>query len=191
MSSQTFLEQLQELENMPEYIDKDQARHNLTNAWIKKSSVVAEVATNKTSLETILDPLVQENLRLKFPYYNGACQGKQFEQLGEDISNKLGNLLPLSVPYWGAGRGPSTATITAPVSFPWPGIVGAFLPLSLVFSLCSRSFIIGPVVAIVVGLLLAWLIHGTYIQERKELALKTQELAQWLNRVIQEVSDAS
>ncbi|TSC84438.1 MAG: hypothetical protein G01um101417_244 [Parcubacteria group bacterium Gr01-1014_17] len=113
-----FYSSVREAVSLPEYVDRRQSLFNLVEIWKQKAPVVNEVLLGRYTFEQVVEPLVKENLRIRFPYFhNNACCSKKYQREAESTTEHLKNVLSLD-DWIIMGRIPSYIHMASPVRFP-------------------------------------------------------------------------
>lgn len=63
--------------------------------WRRESSLVDDVASERTTFEEAVRPLVEENKKLTFLNKRGVCNSPRFEILAKEVSSKFAGILPM------------------------------------------------------------------------------------------------
>jgi len=113
-----FYSQVWEAVALPEYVDRKQTLRTLIDIWKQKAPIVADVLAGRYSFEQVVEPLVKENLRIRFPYFhNGACCSGEYQREAASASERLKDVLSLD-DWVVMGRFPSYMHMASPVKFP-------------------------------------------------------------------------
>ncbi len=62
---------------------------SIFHQYQNKSFVLKDILANKTTFKEIVKPIVDENLNLKFPFLNGACNTEKFTETASVASSRL------------------------------------------------------------------------------------------------------
>ena len=92
--NRSLLDLLQEVTNLPEYM-RDDAVKNIVAEWRRKSPLVDEVVSGRTTFEGAIAALVEENRQLTYLNRKGACNTPKFEAMAKDTATKFVGILPL------------------------------------------------------------------------------------------------
>lgn len=122
-----FYSDAHELAKLPNYVNREQALRDLVAIWKRKSPIVADVLAGRDSFEKIVEPIVKENLRIRFPYYlNGACSSEEYQRRAKEIEGRLQGVLSFEEEII-LGRFPNRLCLAEPVKFPTRKACMAFL----------------------------------------------------------------
>lgn len=91
----SLLDTLNEVSSLPEYIRAD-AIKNVVSEWRRRSPLVEDVVSGKTTFEDAVSALVEENSRLRFIGGKGICNSSHFEEVVKDTEQKVAGVLSLT-----------------------------------------------------------------------------------------------
>ncbi|MBI2054733.1 MAG: hypothetical protein HYT39_01385 [Candidatus Sungbacteria bacterium] len=74
--------------NLPNYVDKRQALTTLVSRWAVKYPLIAEAMAGRASFEKTVEPIVSENLKIRYLRY-GACASESFRGKAGEIAEKV------------------------------------------------------------------------------------------------------
>lgn len=84
------------------------------------------------TFEELVSPIVEENLRIRFPYFwNGDCCSEEFQKYAAATTKRLDGILSLDAMYY-SGRVRVYIDLCSPVKFPWLHFVTQFSVILIV-----------------------------------------------------------
>lgn len=194
-----FYDEVKKASGLP---DKGQALRTLIDAWREKSPLVGEVVTGRTSFADLVEPVVAENLEIRFPYFRGdVCRSEEYQREAKALTEHLKGLISLD--RWVAeGRLLSYMHLAAPVRLS-KLVVGAMFSIPVAWSLIPfviryhdglsdltdlPSFLVWGVLGGCALATLQFLMSAPeHIARRKELAQRVRSHAEFLDRTIREI----
>lgn len=193
---------LHEVSRLPEYV-RDDAVKKIVAEWRRKSPLVDEVVSGRSTFEGAIAALVEENRRLTILNRNNVCNTPQFEAMAKETAMKFAGILPLVsyrfVPRAGVVERHLTETVdfgqsvwstvkfnvgTALVTLllVWGGISYFAEPKLFAYWYWAIVCGIGFGLFLSVGQLLLGYPH--YLSERRRLAQRTLEAAKFLDAML-------
>ncbi|MFA4954062.1 MAG: hypothetical protein WC641_02015 [Patescibacteria group bacterium] len=180
--------------------DQDKILHDLIETWKHKAPVVADVLAGRDSFEQIVKPLVEQNLRIRFPCSRKAARSpEEFRREAENITKRLDDVIPLD--WWFVGPFPHYDLMTSPLVFPkFQFYMFLLYPLLLALGAFALGYHNG---VFAFGMLLTCLKWGAlvsltltsmqlvasawmYFSIRRSLARQVQTKAQFLDRTLRQ-----
>ena len=113
---------------LPWYVDKTTALGRISDKMAEKFVIVRELLAERTTFEATIEPIVRENIKIKFPRY-GAASSEDFQRKAKGVSKLVGEILSLGY-------------LSRPHVFPYY-FISAFLNIPLIFLLAVTIIIWG------------------------------------------------
>lgn len=122
-----FLHAIQTFSKLPFFTDRDGAFQGLVWSYATSIPLVGEVCAGDCTFEEVVEPLVEANLRIRFPYFHSdACSSEEFAQMAWRVSMRMSRVISLEhIAY--AGRYTYRVGLTEQVSYPWLRSILIFL----------------------------------------------------------------
>ena len=79
---------------LPWYVDKTTALGRISDKMAEKFVIVRELLAERTTFEATIEPIVRENIKIKFPRY-GAASSEDFQRKAKGVSKLVGEILSL------------------------------------------------------------------------------------------------
>ena len=139
----SLLDILQEVASLSEYM-RDDAIKNIVAEWRRKSPIVDEVVSGRTTFETAIKALVEENSKLRWlNYRRGVCNSEEFKRMAENSRERFTGILSLSHTYIPFGRVslPRLDDLTAVVSLKETNFLWQLMVIAIVAVTPSLTWI--------------------------------------------------
>lgn len=79
---------------LPRYVDKSVSIRNLVTKMTEEIPLAAEVLAGHKTFEAAVEPIVKENLAVKFPHYS-ICGSERFQNKAREITVKVKDIFDL------------------------------------------------------------------------------------------------
>ncbi len=172
--------------------------------YAEHNKTVRAVLNGTTSFEKLVTPLVEENLRIKFPYKNGACDSEGARLIASEARTRLQDLISLEMSFAIRKRRRASIDLTAPVAIRTSRYVAYAIAMALILAIVqlacygffpemyascgvARCEVTVAATMLIGGLgtfLYMYVIDDVFMQTRRALAISVLQDARQLDRIL-------
>lgn len=196
--SQLFVA-LEKVAGLPECVDKKPAIRAILDKWREKNLVLVEVIAGHCSFESLVSPIVIENLKVRFPYFwSNSCCSQDFQEMVKGLEKKLEGIVDFDT-WITMGRCPCHIHLGDPVKFPRSQF-GAMLaiPVSIGISCwfmipevhlhSLKAILLSLGIGIIFASFQVFASAASYYSDRRRLARNIMEIARKLDKAVKDCS---